>query len=208
MKYELEALLNLGNAMNGMVQSAAWGYAKKEIIQRTIFAELAAALWPIGLLKVARVIDNPFSVAKTRAEKAGEVLADALINRVQGERPVTLIGYSLGARVIYTCLMNLAKRKEFGIVENAVLIGSPTPSDTSDWRVLRSVVAGRLVNVYSVNDYVLGFMYRTSAIQYGVAGLQKVEALSTVENFDVSEDVSSHQRYRYLIGAILKKIGF
>lgn len=208
LKYELEALLNLGNAMNGMVQSAAWGYAQKEIIARTIFADLAAAMWPIALLKVARVIDNPFSVAKSRADKAGEVLADALVNRAQGERPVTLIGYSLGARVIYTCLMSLAKRKEFGIVENAVMIGSPTPSDTSDWRVLRSVVAGRLVNVFSVNDYVLGFMYRTSAIQYGVAGLQKVEGLSSVENFDVSEDVSSHQRYRYLIGAILKTIGF
>ncbi|EXJ85640.1 hypothetical protein A1O1_06006 [Capronia coronata CBS 617.96] len=208
LKYELEALLNLGNAMNGMVRSAAWGYAQKEIIQRTIFAELAAALWPIGLLKVARVIDNPFSVAKSRAEKAGEVLADALINRAQGERPVTLIGYSLGARVIYTCLMSLAKRKEFGIIEHAVLIGSPTPSDTSDWRVLRSVVAGRLVNVFSVNDYILGFMYRTSAVQYGVAGLQKVEGLSGIENFDVSDDVDSHQKYRYLIGAILKKIGF
>ena len=208
LKYELEALLNLGNAMNGMVQSAAWGYAQKEAIGATIFADLAAAMWPIALMKVARVIDNPFSVAKSRADKAGEVLADALINRAQGERPVTLIGYSLGARVIYTCLMSLAKRKQFGLVENAVLIGAPTPSDTSDWRILRSAVAGRLVNVYSVNDYVLGFMYRTSAIQYGVAGLQKVEGLASVENFDVSEDVSSHQRYRYLIGAILKKIGF
>ncbi|OQV04806.1 hypothetical protein CLAIMM_09634 [Cladophialophora immunda] len=77
LKYELEALLNLGNAMNGMVQSAAWGYAQKEIISRTIFAELAAAMWPMALMKVARVIDNPFSVAKSRADKAGEVLADA-----------------------------------------------------------------------------------------------------------------------------------
>lgn len=208
LKFELEALLNLGNAMNAVVQSAAWGYAQSEIVKRTIFAELAGAMWPVALMKVARVIDNPFSVAKTRAEKAGEVLADALVNRAQGERPVTLIGYSLGARVVYTCLMSLARRGEFGIVENAVLIGSPTPSDTSDWRVLRSVVAGRLVNVYSKNDYVLGFMYRTSAVQFGVAGLQKVEGLSGVENFDVSEDVSSHQRYRYLIGAILKKMGF
>ncbi|KIW15648.1 hypothetical protein PV08_05697 [Exophiala spinifera] len=208
LKWELEALLNLGNAMNGVVQSAAWGYAQKEVVKRTIFADLAGAMWPVALMKVARVIDNPFSVAKSRADKAGEVLADALVRRAQGERPVTLVGYSLGARVVYTCLTSLARRGAFEIVENAVLIGSPTPSDTSDWRVLRSAVAGRLVNVFSVNDYVLGFMYRTSAVQYGVAGLQKVEALSGVENFDVSEDVSSHQRYRYLIGAILKKIGF
>jgi len=208
LKYELKALLSLGNAMNGMVHSAAWGYAQKEVVQRTILANLAAALWPVGLLKLSRVIDNPFSVAKGRAEKAGEVLADALINRVQGERPVTLIGYSLGARVIYTCLMGLAKRKAFGLIENAVLIGAPTPSDTSDWRILRSVVVGRLVNVYSSNDYVLAFMYRTSAIQFGVAGLQKIEGLPSVENVDVSAEIDGHLRYRYLIGAILQKIGF
>lgn len=208
LKYELEALLNLGNAMNGMVQSAAWGYAQKQLIAQTIFADFASALWPIGLLKASRVIDNPFSVAKGRAEKAGEVLADALINKAQGERPVTLIGYSLGARVIYTCLISLAKRKAFGLIENAVMMGAPTPSDTSDWRIMRTVVSGRLVNVFSQNDYVLGFMYRTSSIQYGIAGLQRVVGLSGVENVDVSEDVSGHLRYRYLVGSILKKIGF
>jgi Protein of unknown function (DUF726) len=208
LKWELEALLNLGNAMNGLVQSAAWGYAQKQLIQQTIFADLMAAMWPIGLVKAAGVIDNPFSVAKGRSEKAGEVLADALINRAQGERPVTLIGYSLGARVIYTCLMSLARRKAFGLIESAVLIGAPTPSNTADWRTMRTAVSARLVNVYSENDYVLGFMYRTSSVQYGVAGLQKVEGLSGVENVNVSEDVKGHLRYRYLIGSILKKIGF
>lgn len=208
LRFELEALMNLGNSMTAMVSSAAWGYAKSELIKHTIFAELASALWPVALLKVARVVDNPFSIARSRAEKAGEVLADALINKAQGERPVTLIGYSLGARVIYSCLMSLAKRRAFGLVESVVLIGAPAPSTTSDWRVMRSVVASRLVNVYSENDYVLGFLYRTSSIQYGVAGLQKIEGIPSVENVDVSETVSGHLRYRYLVGSILKKIGF
>ena len=208
LKYELEALLNLGHAMDGMLTSAAWGYAQRELVKRTIFAELAGAMWPIGLMKVARVLDNPFSVAKGRAEKAGEVLADALVNRAQGERPVTLIGYSLGARVIYSCLHSLAKRKAFGLVESVVMIGAPTPSDTSDWRVMRSVVSGRLINVFSTNDYLLGFMYRSSSLQYGVAGLEAIKGLSGIENVDVSEDVDGHTRYRYLIGSILKKIGF
>ncbi|MCJ1372817.1 hypothetical protein MMC20_004042 [Loxospora ochrophaea] len=209
LRWELEALMKLGNSMNALVSSAAWGYAKSEIIKQTIFAELASAfMWPMGLVKVARVVDNPFSVTKSRADKAGEVLADALINKAQGERPVTLIGYSLGARVIYSCLMSLSKRKAFGLVESVVLIGAPTPSTTRDWRTLRSVVAGRLVNVFSENDYVLGFLYRTSSIQYGIAGLQKIEGLPSVENVDVSETVSGHLRYRYLVGSILKKIGF
>ena len=63
---------------------------------------------------------------------------------------------------------------------------------------MRSVVAGRLVNVYSSNDYVLGFLYRTSSVQYGVAGLQKIEGLAGIENVDVSDTVSGHLRYRYL----------
>lgn len=208
LKWELEALLNLGNAMDGMVQSAAWGYAQKELIERTVFAELMGGMWPLGILKVAQVVDNPFTHAKARAEKAGEILAEVLMKRAQGERPVTLIGYSLGARAIYVCLQTLAKHRAFHLVENAVLIGAPTPSDASDWRVLRSAVSGRLINVYSTNDYILGFVYRTSAIQYGVAGLQQVEGLPGVENVNVSEEVDSHMRYRFLIGGILKKIGF
>jgi pimeloyl-ACP methyl ester carboxylesterase len=144
------------------------------------------------------VLDNPFSVAITRADKAGLVLADALINKAQGERPVTLIGYSMGARVIFSCLISLAERKAFGLVESAVLIGSPCPSDVDAWCALRSVVAGRLVNVYSENDYILAFLYRTSSIQFGVAGLQPAEN-SRVENVDLSSIVSGHLRYSNLI---------
>ena len=208
LRWELEALLNLGNSMTTMVSSAAWGYAKSEIIKHTVFAELSMALWPLALLKVSRVVDNPFSIAKSRADKAGEVLADALINKAQGERPVTLVGYSLGARVIYACLMSLAKRRAFGLIESVILMGAPAPATTSDWREMRSVVAGRLVNVYSSHDYVLGFLYRTSSVQLGVAGLQKIEGLPGVENVDVSDTVTGHLRYRYLVGAILSQIGF
>ncbi|KAF2198758.1 DUF726-domain-containing protein [Delitschia confertaspora ATCC 74209] len=208
LRWELEALLKLGNAMDGFVKSAAWSYAKKEIIKRTVFGVMMEAMWPLGLLRVSKIIDNPFSIARTRADKAGQVLADALMNKVQGERPVTLIGYSLGARVIFSCLKALAERKAFGLVENAVLLGAPTPSDTEDWRRVRSVVSGRLVNVFSTNDYILAFLYRTSSIQYGVAGLQPILGVHGVQNVDVSELVNGHLRYRYLTGSVLKKIGF
>ena len=208
LRWELKELSRLGNSMETVVKSAAWTVAKKEIIARTIFASLMDALWPIALLKVSKVVDNPFSVCKNRADKAGLVLADALINKAQGERPVTLIGYSLGARLIYSCLMSLAERRAFGLVESVVLMGAPAPSDSADWRALRSVVAGRLINVYSENDYILGFLYRTSSIQYGVAGLEEVRDVRGVENINVSELVSGHLRYQYLCGSILEKIGF
>ncbi|KAH6721981.1 hypothetical protein BKA61DRAFT_538754 [Leptodontidium sp. MPI-SDFR-AT-0119] len=208
LRWELEALSKLGSSLESIVKTAAWTVAKKEIISRTIFASLMTALWPIGLLKISKIVDNPFSVAKNRADKAGLVLADALINKAQGERPVTLIGYSLGARLIYSCLMSLAERRAFGLVESAVLIGTPAPSDAAVWRSMRSVVSGRLVNVYSENDYILAFLYRTSSIQYGVAGLQEAQDVKGIENVNVSEMVSGHLRYQYLVGSILEKIGF
>jgi hypothetical protein len=73
---------------------------------------------------------------------------------------------------------------------------------------MRSVVSGRLVNVYSENDYILAFLYRTSSIQYGVAGLQEAQDVKGIENVNVSEMVSGHLRYQYLVGSILEKIGF
>lgn len=208
LRWELTALLNLGSSLGTMVTSAAWGFAKKKIIEQTFFATLAAALWPLALLKIASLVDNPFSVAKVRADKAGAVLADALINKVQGERPVTLVGYSLGARVIYACAQKLAERKAFGLIENIVLLGGACPSDAQDWRRVRSVVSGRVVNVFSKQDYILGFLYRTSSAQLGIAGLQPVLGVQGVQNVDVSELVDGHLQYRYLTGSVLKKIGF
>jgi pimeloyl-ACP methyl ester carboxylesterase len=208
LRFELESLMGLGNAITGMVRSFAWGYAKSEIIKRTVFASLTAGLWPLALLKVGRVIDNPFSVAHFRAVKAGEVLADALINKAQGERPVTLVGYSLGGKVIYTCLQKLAERKAFGLVESVVLVGTPASSSSADWRKIRSVVSGRVVNVYSSNDYILAFLYRSQSIQYGIAGLQAIEGVAGIENVDVSDIVSGHTSYRFLNGTILNRIGF
>ncbi|KAI9934961.1 hypothetical protein AWENTII_005496 [Aspergillus wentii] len=207
LRWELVSLLNLGNAINALVTSAAWSVASSTLA-RTMFAQLmSAVVLPLGILKVASVADNPFSVAKARADKAGEVLADALINKVQGERSVTLVGYSLGSRVIFSCLQSLAKRRAYGLVESAIFMGSPTPSNTEHWRRMRSVVSGRVVNVFSSNDSVLALLYRTSSLQLGVAGLQAVEGLPGVENLDMSEMISGHLRYQHLIGRILNEVG-
>ncbi|KAJ6096430.1 hypothetical protein N7486_007176 [Penicillium sp. IBT 16267x] len=208
LRWEMESLVNLGNAISSLVTSAAWSVASKEILSRTFFSAIMSAVaLPLGLMKIARVVDNPFSVAKSRADKAGEVLADALINKVQGERSVTLIGYSLGSRLIFSCLQHLAKRGAYGVVESVILMGSPTPSDKEYWQRIRSVVSGRVVNVYSENDSVLAFLYRTSSLQLGIAGLQKVENVPGVENLDASEMISGHLRYQFLLGKIISSIG-
>ena len=208
LRFELRALLKLGNALTTLVKNTAWMIAGREIINRTILAPIVGALaLPLALQKVSRLVDNPFRVALNRADKAGAILADALINKAQGERPVTLIGYSLGARVIFSCLNSLAKRRAYGLIENAILIGAPAPSATGRWRMMRNVVSGRLINVFSENDSILRFLYRTNSMQLGIAGLEAITNIRGVENYDLSAEVSGHLRYQYMIGEILQAIG-
>lgn len=89
-------------------------------------------------------------------------------------RPVTLVGYGMGARLIFHCLEELARLNARGIVESAVLIGTPVGSEVERWHAARSVVADRLINCYATNDWVLAILYRCKSYEFGVAGLAPV----------------------------------
>lgn len=65
---------------------------------------ITAITWPASLMTLASVIDNPWGVCCRRSAEVGKQLAEVLLAREQGQRPVTLVGFSLGARVIYYCL--------------------------------------------------------------------------------------------------------
>jgi hypothetical protein len=109
---------------------------------------------------------------------------------------VTLIAYSLSSRLVHQTLQELSRRRAFDIVENVIFIGSPLPArNTASWRAIRSVVSGRVVNCYAQDDWILGYVYRGGSLEWGVAGLEKVECVSGIENFDVSEVVSGHLQF-------------
>lgn len=142
-----------------------------------------------------------------RAEKVGVILADAIMrHKFQGERAVSLVGYSLAARAIYACLMVLAERRQFGLIDSVVMMGTPAPADNTVWLTLKSVVSGRLVNVYSEHDYLLGFLSRTSNIEFGVAGLQAIKQTKVVENYRITRLDAGHLSYHCLTPQILRDI--
>lgn len=208
LRYEMKSLVGLGQALQDMAFSDAQSATDMEALRRTVLATLKAALWPVHLLKAATGIDTPFDLAKSRSEKAGRVLADALMHKVQGERPITLVGYSLGARVIYFCLKTLAARRAFGLVETVVLIGAPMSARKRSWQTIRSVVAGNIFNVYSQDDYILALLNRSASAQDGIAGLQAVEGIEGLINIDLSAEVKEHLQYPKMMAPILKKCGF
>ncbi|KAK8444750.1 hypothetical protein SEVIR_9G193950v4 [Setaria viridis] len=70
------------------------------------------------------------------------------------------------------------------------------------WEPARKMVAGRFVNVYSTNDWILGITFRASLLTQGLAGIQAVD-VPGVENVDVTELVFGHSSYLSLVQQIL-----
>lgn len=176
----------------------------------TILVGLMAALQlPVVLTKLSYLIDNPWTVSLDRANAAGLILADSLIARNLGTRPITLVGYSLGSRMIFSCLKELAKKGAFGIVQNVYLFGSPIVANRDEYLKARTVVAGRFVNGYARNDWILGYLFRlTSGGIGGVAGLAPVEDVPRLENVNVTELVPGHMSYRTAMPRLLREVGF
>lgn len=176
----------------------------------TILVSLMAAIQlPVVLTKLSYLIDNPWAVSLDRATSAGLILADSLIERSLGTRPITLVGYSLGARVIFSCLKELAKKGAFGLIQNVYMFGSPIVAKRDEFLKARSVVSGRFVNGYNRNDWILGYLFRlTNGGIRRVAGLGALDDCPWIENVDVTDLVAGHMEYRKAMPSLLMRCGW
>ena len=154
--WEPQMLQSMGDTIN-ILATEALTQGLQQVLGATILVALMSALQlPIVLSKLSYLIDNPWTVSMGRANAAGLILADSLIDRNLGARPITLVGFSLGARVIFAALRELANKGAYGLVENVYLFGSPIVANKDDYLLARTVVAGRFVNGYASNDWILG----------------------------------------------------
>lgn len=206
--WDPEILQSTGQTMT-ILASEALTQSIQQILGVTILMALMSAIQiPMMLSKLSYIIDNPWNVSLDRAWKAGLILADTLISRNLGVRPVTLLGFSLGSRVIYSCLLELSKRGAHGLVENVMIFGSPVVCSDDQLLLARSVVSGRFVNGYSKKDWILGYLFRaTGGGLRRVAGLSPIEQVPGIENFDCTNFVEGHMGYRTSMPKLLKELG-
>lgn len=206
--WEPEMLKSMGETIN-ILATEALVNGLQQILGATILGALMAAVQlPLVLTKLAYLIDNPWSVSCTRADAAGLILADSLIDRSLGTRPVTLVGFSLGSRVIFSALKELAKKGAVGLVQNVYIFGCPAVVKKDDFLRMRTIVAGRFVNSYATNDWILAYLFRATSGGPGrVAGLAPIE-IPGIENFDVSKFVPGHMSYRTAMPRCLREVGW
>lgn len=233
LQWETKDLKSFGNGLKNFIKNEAVGNIAAFSLKQTVFSSLMAGFfWPAMILKIADMIDNPWSVIVSRSEKAALVLADVIQSRLHGHRPLTLIGYSMGARLIFLALEKLSKeggqltyiKKDKvnetqkqkdeskndvnGIIMDVILLGTPVPTNRKRWNNVRKIVSGRLINCYSSTDWTLNFLYRSTKTTLKVAGLSPVK-VDFVENYDVKDVIGmGHHKYPENIMEILKKIDF
>ncbi|XP_031109648.1 transmembrane and coiled-coil domain-containing protein 4-like isoform X2 [Ipomoea triloba] len=205
LQWESKHLIAVSYAIrNWLTSSIALELMKRGAMMTVLSSILAALAWPATLLALTHFIDSEWTIAVDRSDKAGILLAEVLQKGLQGHRPVTLVGFSLGARVIFKCLEILAASgNNAGLVERVVLLGAPIKIRDVNWEAVRKVVAGRFVNVYSTNDWMLGIVFRASLLTQGLAGIQPVD-VPGVENVDVTELIDGHSAYLWTSQEILE----
>ncbi|KAL0282589.1 UNVERIFIED_CONTAM: Transmembrane and coiled-coil domain-containing protein 4 [Sesamum angustifolium] len=214
LQWESQHLIAVSTAIQDWLTSSIAREVMKRGAMMTVLGTLTAALvWPATLLSLTDFIDSKWTIAIDRSDKAGKLLAEALLKGLQGHRPVTLVGFSLGARVIFRCLQILAESEAnaAGIVERVVLLGAPVAIKDENWEATRKVVAGRYVNAYSTKDWMLGIAFRASLLTKGLAGIQPVD-VPGIENVndatlvDVTDIIEGHSSYLWGSQLILDQL--
>ncbi|VDM95076.1 unnamed protein product [Thelazia callipaeda] len=234
LRYESKYLAQLGQAIDYLM-SFAVSVAVQHTLLETSLADkvqdilglVSAVAWPVALLSASSVIDNPWNVCIRRAKEVGEHLAEVLLSRAHGNRPITLIGFSLGARVIFHCLMTMSGRSSNcgiykRIINDVILLGAPVSASPIQWHQMSQVVGGRVINGYCTSDWLLRFIYRTMNAQFTVAGTGPVECKQgkKIANFNLSHivnflnniifllsQVKGHLDYSYKLTEVLAAVG-
>ncbi|GAX74427.1 hypothetical protein CEUSTIGMA_g1876.t1 [Chlamydomonas eustigma] len=209
--WEDEMLRGLGTTLSAMIKNQLLQASGTQILKAMALGGMVAALaLPLAALTALNMImGDRWTRALHRSKAAGVLLAHQLASGCAGSRPVTLLGFSIGARLIFHCLLELERLGRRGIVQSVVLMGSPISVDKLRWNKAKSVVSGRFINVYSAEDWVLGLLYRShsaTAMLSSVAGLSPVQNIIGVQNVGVTRIVKGHSDYVTCMSEVLEAV--
>ncbi|GAA5824780.1 hypothetical protein JCM11251_005338 [Rhodosporidiobolus azoricus] len=208
LKADPQSFLEAGKSLDNFVKNKLISMGGVEIIKRTALAAVYAGVaLPLTIWNGATTaLDSDFTRCRDKAKKAGILLAEILEKEIQGKRPTNLIGYGMGATILFSCLQELHRRQLGHLVYSAVLISLPDSPSPVAWASARSVVAHELVNVYNQDDYVLAIAARLYTLSTRVAGLGPVR-VEGVDDLDVSSlGIDGHLKIRNHLPQILDRV--
>jgi Protein of unknown function (DUF726) len=209
LQWESKVLADFGNTFTSILATSSVSAFIASVATRATSAAFSCLAPPAAVMSAMTLIDNPWHIAGDRAEKAGKALGYYIEQRGFGMRPISLIGFSLGTKVILSAAEYLAERKIYGAIDDIFLLGGAVSCNDARLKHLQTgdskVVAGSTVNAYSCSDFVLKYIYRAAQLGDTPIGIQAIEN-SGVINCDLTEIVKQHGEYSKNMPAILHKI--
>ena len=200
----LRDLVNVMSALSGKLEATKLVALAAGSATKKAFGMMAL---PAAVLSAFEIIDNPWAVAKNRAEQAGKLLGDYIAENQFGGLPVSLVGYSLGTKVIINAIDRLAELGVEGKIFDVYLLAGAVAKNDPRLQSLSRVVSGKVVNVYSHKDLVLSYIYRAAELLAQPIGNEPLylEEIPVI-NIDVTESVGGHEGYKDKLGYILDLI--
>ena len=123
------------------------------------------------------------------------------------DRPIILVGHSLGGRIV---LKASAKARRYNVLQTYALAPAVQEEDCN-FNKIRAHVQGKPAIFYSQNDWTLNIMYRMGEMTFtqplGYTGITQKKSRSKVQSLDVSNwDDSSmkHNDYRFFVPELLR----
>lgn len=141
---------------------------------------------------------------KDRAERVGKIYFEPLTDSLPSQS-ISLIGHSLGVRVIFYAVKMWASSKKK--INNAVLLGGAVRKN-KDWQQVSCNLNGYVFNLYNPKDPVLKTEYRIGEflVAPNLCGLEPIQENLKTKNINVTNYVeNSHSEDDYLYA--VRKIG-
>lgn len=134
-----------------------------------------------------------------RAQELGEKALIPALQAELGDESITLIGHSLGGRLVHYAL-RAAAASDYRF-ENAIILGGAHPRHDAGWAEAVRGVHGHVFNVHHAGDAILKYFYRIGAgTTRSPCGLKPVRPVHRgLRNLDAAESLdayrNSHNRY-------------
>lgn len=140
-----------------------------------------------------------------KAHKVGVLLANEL---KQKDETYILIGHSLGAKVIYSCIEQLSPYNKTHIQSIHLLGGAIDKS--KDWQKISKAVTNKIYNYYKKDDKVLKYLYKIGQLKQmsleEPIGINEIHGSKKIRNVNVGDIVSNHMGYKGGLKRIFDRI--
>jgi pimeloyl-ACP methyl ester carboxylesterase len=129
---------------------------------------------------------------KAKAKKVGLDYGYPLLSSLP-KRQITLMGFSLGARVAYYIMRGWPKTVDPRLKDIILLSGAVRRQADKQWSLHVENITGKLVNIYNEDDLVLAYVFKVPSLNRSPCGIKPIKEFHPrIENLNAT----------YLIGSV------